>query len=200
MMHPEVCKPMQTSKPEYSLIEITGFSERFIHSEIYKAYPSVQTVVHSHSLAVIPFSISSQPLSACFHMAGFLGCKVPVWDIDTAYAESDQRDMLVRNSKLGASLAKSLGEGSDLKHAVALMRGHGMVVVAENIEMVVFKCIYTAQNAAIQQNAHALGGSIQLFSQKEVDDTANTTAKGAVKPWPLWVREVEDASLYRNLV
>lgn len=177
----------------------TGFSERFIHSEIYKAYPSVQAAVHSHSLAVVPFSISSTPLSACFHMAGFLGTKVPVWDADTIYTEQDSQDMLVRNTKLARSLAQSLGEGSDLKHPVALMRGHGMVVTAESIEMVVFKCIYTAQNAQVQQNAMGLGGKVKLFTPKEAHDTGSTTGQGAVKPWPLWKWEVEDSSLYHNL-
>jgi ribulose-5-phosphate 4-epimerase/fuculose-1-phosphate aldolase len=177
-----------------------GFSERYIHSEVYKAYPSVNAVVHSHSSAVIPFSISSTPLSACFHMAGFLGARVPVWDADTVYTEKDSQDMLVRNTKLGASLAKSLGEGSELKHHVALMRGHGMVVAAESIEMVVFKSIYTAQNASVQQSAMGLGGKVKLFTPKEAEDTGNSTAQGAAKPWPLWTREVEDCSLYQNLV
>ena len=54
-----------------------GFSERFIHSKIYKAYPDVHATIHSHSLAIILFSISSQPIAACFRMASFLGCRVP---------------------------------------------------------------------------------------------------------------------------
>src|SRR6516165_8656473 len=32
--------------------------ERFIHGEIYRVRPDVQAIVHSHSPAVIPFSIS----------------------------------------------------------------------------------------------------------------------------------------------
>ena len=35
-----------------------GYAERYIHSEIYKRYPGVQSVVHSHSPAVIPYTIS----------------------------------------------------------------------------------------------------------------------------------------------
>lgn len=132
-------------------------------------------------------------------MAGFLGTKVPVWDADTVYTDDDNQDMLVRNTKLGGSLAKSLGEGSEVRHVVALMRGHGMVVTAESIEMVVFKCIYTAQNAHVQQAALGLGGQVKLFTPKEAHDTGTTTGQGAVKPWPLWKREVEDSSLYQNL-
>lgn len=50
-----------------------GFAERFIHSEIYKKYHGVQSVVHAHAEAVLPFSISSIPLRPVFHMAGVMG-------------------------------------------------------------------------------------------------------------------------------
>ena len=48
-----------------------GYSERHIHSEVYKGHPSVQAAVHSHSEAVVP-TISGVPLRPCYHMAGFL--------------------------------------------------------------------------------------------------------------------------------
>src|SRR5262249_28292386 len=45
----------------------TPYLERFIHSEIYAARPDVVAVVHSHSAAIIPFSVvreaSLKPLS-----------------------------------------------------------------------------------------------------------------------------------------
>jgi ribulose-5-phosphate 4-epimerase/fuculose-1-phosphate aldolase len=50
-----------------------GFIERYIHSEIYKRYGGVNTVVHSHSLAIVPYSISTIPLRPVIHLAGFLG-------------------------------------------------------------------------------------------------------------------------------
>src|SRR4029450_7840051 len=55
--------------------------ERFIHGEIYRIRPDVQAVVHSHSPAVIPFSISpNRPLRPVLHMAGFLPAQVSVFD------------------------------------------------------------------------------------------------------------------------
>ena len=38
-----------------------GYSERCIHSEILKRFKSVNAVVHSHSEAVIPYSINGVP-------------------------------------------------------------------------------------------------------------------------------------------
>ena len=99
-----------------------GYIERYIHSEIYKKFPTVNSVVHSHSSHVLPYCISSVPLRATVHMAGFLGNNTPVWDISSAYPTSIststssittsssssagvKRDSLVRDAQLGASLA-----------------------------------------------------------------------------------------------
>ena len=45
-------------------------------------------------------------------------------------------DMLVRNPELGAALAKTLGTAP-----VALMRGHGDVVVGQSVREAVFRAI-----------------------------------------------------------
>jgi len=50
-----------------------GYLERYIHSEIYKRFPAVNSVVHSHCSDVLPYCISEVPLKATIHMAGFLG-------------------------------------------------------------------------------------------------------------------------------
>lgn len=50
-----------------------GYSERFIHGELFKRFPEVNCVVHSHAEAVLPYVTSGVPLLPVFHMAGFLG-------------------------------------------------------------------------------------------------------------------------------
>lgn len=60
-----------------------GFQERFIHSEIYKKYPEVMSVVHSHSENVLPFAMGSVEMKPCFHIAGFLG-KLRVFVVRTS--------------------------------------------------------------------------------------------------------------------
>ena len=135
-------------------------------------------------------------------MAGFLGTAVPIWDAASVYEHhpSDNQDMLVKNIKLASSLAKTLGENGQVKHPVVLMRGHGMVATAESLEMCIFNSIYTQQNARIQMSAVGLGGSVKYFNEREAHDTGTTTGMGAVKPWPLWQREVTNSSMYCNLI
>jgi len=50
-----------------------GYVERHIHSEIYKRFPAVNSVVHSHASDVLPYCVSGVPLKNTIHMAGFLG-------------------------------------------------------------------------------------------------------------------------------
>lgn len=43
-----------------------GYIERFIHSEIYKAHPSIGSVLHSHCSDVVPFANSSKTVEGLF--------------------------------------------------------------------------------------------------------------------------------------
>ena len=197
-MPQEVCLMLQVVRHETKKNK-PGFSERFIHSETYKAYPRTQSVLHSHSLDVVPFSISSIPLQACFHRAGFLGTTVPVWDVADVYREypSYNQDMKVTNTKLGSDLVKSHGPAVNGQptYPIVLMRGHGFVATSDMLEMTVLRGIYTAQNAKVQMAATGLGGQVRVLAEREGRETGKT---GVVKPWPLWVLEVEDNSIYRN--
>jgi hypothetical protein len=142
-------------------------------------------------------------------MGGFLGTGVPIYEIADAYRADDIQDMLVRNTHLGAALAACFSDsGSDehlTKHAVTLMRGHGFTVVAENIEECVLRAVYTQKNAMIQTAAlttcNSWGGSaknIRYLSEKESAAATNMTKWSALRPWKLWLREVEACGLYVN--
>jgi ribulose-5-phosphate 4-epimerase/fuculose-1-phosphate aldolase len=137
--------------------------ERFIHGEVYKSRPEVMAVVHNHSPSVIPFCCTNTSLQPIFHMSAFIGQGVPNWEIRDAQEGSD---MLVRNTYLGDSLARKLG-----KHPAALMRGHGAVVVGENLAVAVGRSVYLEQNARLQLQSEMLAGpngTITFLDDKEV--------------------------------
>lgn len=50
-----------------------GDAERYIHSEIYKKFPGVNSVVVSRAAEVMPFCASGVALRCCVSEAGFLG-------------------------------------------------------------------------------------------------------------------------------
>lgn len=160
----------------------TSYLERFIHGEIYRARPDVQAVVHSHSPSVIPFGVTGVPLRPLFHMSAFLADGTPVWDIRAAAGDTD---MLVRTRALGAALARTLGS-----HAVALMRGHGVVTVAGALPLAVFRGVYTEVNARLQAQAMGLGGAVTYLSPEEAKRAEASVAGTVVRPWELWKRKL----------
>jgi HCOMODA/2-hydroxy-3-carboxy-muconic semialdehyde decarboxylase len=158
----------------------TPYLERFIHSEIFKANPRVISVVHSHSPAVIPFGVVAVPLRPIYHMAGFLGARVPVFEIRDAGGPAT--DMLVRDPALGAALAQTLGDS-----AVALLRGHGNVVVGGSIREVVFRAVYTEINARLATEALRLGqGQVTFLNDAEAAAITETNRAQIGRAWDLW--------------
>jgi len=158
----------------------TAYLERFIHSEIYRVHPEVQAVVHSHSPAVIPFGVVGVALRPIFHLGGFLGVGVPVFEIRDTGGQAT--DMLIRNSALGAALAKTLGSAT-----VALLRGHGDVVVGRSVKEAVFRAVYTEVNARLESEALRLGqGQVVFLNEEEAKAAAETNSAQIGRPWELW--------------
>lgn len=161
----------------------THFLERFIHAEIYKARPDVNSVVHSHSPAVIPFGVTKAPLRPLYHMASFLSPGVPVFEIRSA--AGSMTNMLVSNGKLGKSLAETLADKN-----VALMRGHGSVVVAATLPMAVFRAYYTETNARLQLQAIGIGGDVTYLDKEEGDKAMKVLDDIHIRAWNLWKDKV----------
>jgi len=162
-----------------------GYQERFIHAAIYKARPDVRSVVHAHTPSVLVFADSSIPLRPMYHMAAFLGAGVPIWEIRKVQGSSG---MLVNNSQLGTSLAQTLGD-----KAVALMRGHGVVIVGPSIPEAVSRGIFLDVNARVQIQAIALGGTVSFLGPQDTTPPTQTAGQqtapgggGYPRSWPFW--------------
>lgn len=159
------------------------YTERYIHSEAFRARPEVNCVVHNHSPSIIPFGTTGLPLRPMYHMSGFVGEGIPVFEIrDTA---GDATDLLIRSKPLGHALARCL----DCKPA-ALLRGHGAVVVAESIPYAVGRSIYLEMNARLQMQAMMIAGQsgkITYLSAGEV--AASLQVQNYKRAWELWRRK-----------
>ena len=152
-------------------------SERFIHSEIYRARPDVMSVVHNHSPSVVPFSVTGVKMRALFHMASFIGDKgLPNFEIRKVKKGSD---LLVRTPELGKALARTLA-----KSAACLMRGHGSAVTGENLQRSVGRSIYLEMSARMQMQAMLLSRNITFFDAAEVK--ASSPVQDYKRAWPLW--------------
>jgi len=166
-------KPVGTDKR-------TSYRERFIHSEIYRVRSDVNSVVHCHEPALIPFGITRIPLRPVYHNSSFVGEGVPVFEIREAGGDTN---MLVETPELGKALAKALGS----KPAI-LMRGHGAVIVGKSIIESVARSVYLEVNARVQSQAMALGQRITYLDEGEVKKRAEDPDPYG-RAWDLWKRQ-----------
>src|SRR2546426_946751 len=155
-----------------------GFIERYIHGEIYRARPDVMAVVHSHSAAVIPFSVTHTKLRPIYHMGSFLWSGTPVFEIRKVRPEND---LLIRDRRLGQALADTLGGRS-----CVLMRGHGMTVVGDSVPEAVFCAMYTQMNARLELQAGPLEGPVGFLSDEEGRRARPANRCPPERPWELW--------------
>ena len=153
--------------------------ERFIHGEIYKHRPEVMAVVHNHSPSVVPFSVTDVPMRPLFHMAAFVGEGLPNFEIRDVQRGTD---LLVKTPFLGQALARTLGT-----KPASLMRGHGAVVVGENLPRAVGRSVYLELSARMQMQALLLAGekgSITYLDDAEVQ--ASVPVQDYNRAWPMW--------------
>ena len=136
--------------------------ERYIHGEIYKARPDVMAVIHTHSQAVIPLSLTKFKLRPVVAQAGFLPPETPTFEIRDARG-ADGRGMQVTDSQRGAALARTLST-----YPVALMRGHGDVIVGASIKQAVVYAAYVDINARMQTQGMLISPDIKTMDQAEL--------------------------------
>jgi ribulose-5-phosphate 4-epimerase/fuculose-1-phosphate aldolase len=165
------CKPVTPNAPRLN-------GERYIHCEIYKARSDVQSVIHTHDLAVIPFGLTGTPLRPVVAQAGFLPKETPLFEVRDAYGPAAaERGVLVLNSALGKALATKLAG-----NPVVLMRGHGETVVGRSVKEATVRTLYTNIDARAQAAASSLGPNIVALDDAELATNARENFD-ADRPW-----------------
>lgn len=162
--------------------------ERFIHGEIYKARSDVTCVLHSHSPAILPFSISVDlRLRPVVNLSGFLADPVPLFEFRRLTEINEQfRGKLQANlPEFGQAIAEELKNES-----VILLRGHGNVVCGKTIKWCVYRAIYTDINARAQLQAHTLGRNIVALTADELA-MHSVEVFDVDRPWDYWSELVQ---------
>jgi ribulose-5-phosphate 4-epimerase/fuculose-1-phosphate aldolase len=164
------------------------YLERYIHAAVYADRPDAMAACHNHTTSILPFGISrTARLRPVIHTAAVLGPDVPVWDIADEFGHNT--NLLVVNMQQAHSLARTLGDGR-----IALMRGHGSLVVGDNIPAVVSACINMDKNAKVQLQAMQLGDYIPLAPGEIERPSVDPGRVGMPdRAWEAYVRRVTDA-------
>ncbi|MGH6988476.1 MAG: class II aldolase/adducin family protein [Stellaceae bacterium] len=169
------------------------YLERFIHGAIYEARGDIHSVVHSHSVNVIPFGVTGTKLRPVMHTCAQIGHEVPIWDIQAKFGDTN---MLVTDMAMGRDLAAGMAASP-----TALMRGHGAVSAAASIREAVYVAVYLNVNAELQMKAAALG-PVTFLSPGEIDRVNGGRRDrkpyvGVERAWEYWCRRAGVA--YRPL-
>jgi L-fuculose-phosphate aldolase len=118
-------------------------SEVFIHSEIFKARPDVNCVIHTHPPYSVALSATGRPLK-CYSQPAAL--------FDGALGVYTDTMALIRTPAMGAGVAAALGAGR-----AALLKSHGVVAVGASIEEAVITIIMLENAAMVQLITEAAG-------------------------------------------
>jgi len=135
--------------------------ERYLHGEIFKARPDVNAIVHAHSYSTIPLTLAGITMQPVMVQAGFMPLSVPTFELRDV--RGDGKGLQITDPARGAALAQVLGA-----HPVALLRGHGVVVVGASIVHATVYAIYTEINAKLQMQALQMTSRIETLDEPEL--------------------------------
>lgn len=153
------------------------YSERFIHSAIYRMRPDVQAICHHHAPSLMPFCLSDITLRVVSQLGATIGSEVPIWDQRSEFGATSH---LVTRDVEAVSLARSLGP-----HNLVLMKRHGATVVGRSLRDLVFRSIYSCRDAELQLRALTYG-EIDAFTDDEIALAGKFPETTLARAWDYW--------------
>ena len=127
--------------------------EVFIHSEILRARPDVNAVIHVHPLHAIVFSSLGKPFVAVGLPGAVFEEGLPIFNETT---------QLITTPERGAAVARSLGSCR-----AVILQNHGVVTVGASIEEAIYYAMALESACQMQVLAEAAGGPKAVGSPGE---------------------------------
>lgn len=142
--------------------KIAGISNRhnevYIHSEILRARPDVQSVIHTHPINAVVFSSLDKPLQLVGNDASTFHKGLPVF--------SETTDLITTQER-GKAVARMLGD-----HPAVLLRNHGIAVGGNSIEQAVWLALKLERACQMQLMAESAGGAKLFVKPEDIGDKA----------------------------
>jgi ribulose-5-phosphate 4-epimerase/fuculose-1-phosphate aldolase len=153
-------------------------AECFIHTEIYRARPDVQAVVHTHQRAATLLGIVGADLLPVLHVPAVLtdGGNMPIWPCP----------LLVNGPELGRKLAAALDSAS-LCH----LQGHGIVSVAADMRRAAVTAVALEQLAEANLTILATGRAPRVITPGELEELRGTVASIDGR-WAYYLQQLGD--------
>ena len=149
-------------------------SEVFIHTEIYRARPEVNAVVHLHPPTVVMFTICDVPLLPIFGAYDPQGLGLALEQPPTF-----DSSVLINTPELGRKLTATIGG-----NRACLMRGHGITTATDSVEEAAIVALSLNELAAMNYQARLLGNPrpISEEDQRELQIAIKRLAEPGPEP------------------
>ena len=126
-----------------------------IHIEIFKARPDVEAIVHCHMELAIWFTMMEGVQLAPMRARAIR------W---RSGIPTDNEPSHIKTTEQGRTLARTLGP-----HHAALMRAHGMVLVAESLPALLVDAVHFDENARAQMQVLQAGKNPLVLTDAEME-------------------------------
>jgi ribulose-5-phosphate 4-epimerase/fuculose-1-phosphate aldolase len=141
-------------------------SERFIHTEIYRARPDVVSVVHTHQPMATLLGIVELPILPLLHVESSVVEQQPV----PIFACAE----LIVSAEQGSRVAQALGQ-----HRVCHLQGHGIVSVGQSVQEATLGAIHLERLAEVNYRVAQLGRQPRVIPPEELQALAGQLASPA---------------------
>lgn len=149
-----------------------------IHTEIMRARPDVNSVVHTHATHAVAFASLMEPLRPISHEGTMF--------VPPDIARFTKTGDLILTRELGHALAETLG-----RRNAALMVHHGIVTVGEDVETSVVMAI-VLERACQKQLLAMAAGEVRTWSSDEEALAKRGRVYSAKQAWAYLVRKMRD--------
>jgi len=139
-------------------------NEVWIHSEVLRARPDVNCVIHTHAAHAVAFSSLGKPLLPVSNEGAIFYDGVPVFDETTD---------LITTAERGAAVARCIGS-----HSALILRNHGVVACAASVDEAVWVALKLERACRVQLLAEAAGGPKLLVHDADVQAKGKKANRG----------------------
>ena len=168
--------------------EMRPYTERIIHSAIYRRRPDVNAVIHAHPREVVTLSVSEVPFSVVSYQASVFYEGVPIY-AGYDFASPASTGLLIQTGEEGERVAAALGNAMGM-----MLWAHGCNVVGISVPHAIQSVIALRDNAAILLEAHRHGRVRSLaYDEAKVATRVMMGLKGAERAWSAWMGRVKKA-------
>jgi L-fuculose-phosphate aldolase len=138
---------------------LAAANETFIHTEVLRARPELNSVIHIHPMSVVAFTIAEKPLLPIVGAYNPNALRLVREGIPTY-----PRAVLINSPARGRDLVATMGASR-----VCLMRGHGITTAGATVEEATLTAIQLNDLAELHFKADLLGGA-KPISDEDLQD------------------------------